>query len=357
MSKRAPRRWVLAAGGPGRRLIVGLAAVLMLAGIGRVAWLAFVPQTVSPAIELQIAPGASARDIAAGLEENGVVRSGRVLRLLARLSSADRDFHHGVHHFEGDITPLAVLAELTTPSRDTVRVTIPEGLRVAQAAHLLEEAGVLEADEYVKAACESDFLAVTGAPAESNCSEGYLFPDTYYLSPGMAAADIVRLQHRRLLAVLKDLGISDDGSVGFTGSSPAIADTLQLLTLASIIQKESYQTDEQPLVASVFHNRLERDMKLQADPTVIYGILASGRQWDGDIRRSDLREDTPYNSYVHRGLPPGPICSPGKGALSAALNPATSDFLFFVADGKGTHRFSRTVAEHQAAVRQYLAQR
>ncbi len=112
MSERAPRRWYQAAGGPGPRLIFGLAAVLLLAGISRVSWLAFVPQTVSPAIELQIAPGASARDIAAGLEENGVVRSGRVLRLLARLGSADRDFHHGVHRFEGEITPLAVLAEL-----------------------------------------------------------------------------------------------------------------------------------------------------------------------------------------------------------------------------------------------------
>ncbi|MFQ5352435.1 MAG: endolytic transglycosylase MltG [Candidatus Binatia bacterium] len=340
---------------------VGLLCALAAA---RAAFLLLAPLDIRPAVETEVARGTNTARIAEQLESSGVVRSARALVFLSRIKRNDRAIHLGRHRFEGRMTPAEVLEELLNPSRDTVRVTMPEGLNMLEMAVVLERAGLVSADDYLAAACDERFLREVGAAAEANCSEGYLCPDTYMLTPGMEARAIVRLQYRRFRQVLAELASSMDGAAiassldaseeDRTAGARAEEATLnEIVTLASIIEKESYLAEERPLIGSVFTNRLKRKMKLQADPTVIYGIVASGREWNGNITKRDLQENTRYNSYYHRGLPPGPICNPGRGALAAALHPAETDYLYFVARKDGSHEFSRSVRDHNRAVRKY----
>ncbi len=251
----------------------------------------------------------------------------------------------------------AILDELVSPPRLTRRITIQEGLTSAEAAQIFEKDGLCKAQEYIDAACDPEFAKLAGAAESAHCSEGFLFPDTYQLTPGMSAARIVGLQLARFREVVDELTTEPHWVEGTAGPEArprhvqlSPQQLRDLVTLASIVQKESSDLSEQPLISSVFHNRLQRGMKLQADPTIIYGLKLEGR-WHGNITRAHLREPTPYNTYVNYGLPPGPICNPGKSALDAALHPSQSDFLYFVARGDGGHRFSRTLAEHNRAVR------
>ena len=326
-------------------------------GAGVVAIRLLVPVRIEPIAIIDIAPGTSTGRVAQQLQERGLIRDDWAFVALARLSGRDREIRHGRHFFGGRMDAEAILAELVSPPRLTRRVTIQEGLTIAEAGKVLEKQGFCKAQDYVDAACAAEFLTLAGAGEHAHCSEGFLFPDTYQLTPGMSADRIVRLQLARFREVLGKLTTESDwveATAGPQARTRHIELTAQqrrdLVVLASIIQKEAYDRSEQPLVSSVFHNRMRRGMKLQADPTVIYGLMLEGR-WHGNITRAHLRESTPYNTYVHDGLPPGPICNPGASALDAALHPSTSDFLYFVAQGDGSHRFSRTLAEHNRAVR------
>jgi len=322
--------------------LVGV-AVFLSVGFGWLSFLATVPVSVQPAVSVEIARGQSAGEVAQQLQEKGIIRSARALLLMARMQGLDRAFRHGEHIFEGALTPEQVLREICTDPQPTVRVTIPEGLTWLEVGRLLEDQGIVSADAYYQAVCSPELLKKAGASPKANCAEGFLYPDTYNLTPNMSAVEIAHLQLQRFRTVIKELleELSFDPS--------AVADAM---VLASIIEKETSRGDERPLVSSVFHNRLRRGMRLQADPTVIYGLQAAGTPWDGTLLHKQLRKPGPYNTYTEVGLPPGPICNPGKAALHAALAPADSAYIYFVATGDGTHRFSQTLEQHNQAVAQ-----
>jgi UPF0755 protein len=327
-----------------------VAALTMLATLmaGRLSFLLSVPVGIYPPVTFEISAGESPAEVAARLEEAGVIRSARALLLMARFRGKDRLIRHGVHEFGGALSPTAVLMELIRPPRASRRVIIREGMSWADIGLQLERDGILDADEYARAVCEPSFLALSGAHQEANCAEGFLFPDTYSLVPGMSARALVRLQLRKFNEVIaelaRDTGLDRDG-------------LNRVLILASIIEKETSRASERELIASVFHNRLGRQMRLQADPTVIYGVLRSNQPWTGNLKREHLRLDGPYNTYRRQGLPAGPISNPGRGALEAALRPAKTDYLYFVARRDGRHHFSRTLAEHNRAVREHQLRR
>jgi len=350
-------------------LVATVLVALVAAGV-RLVYLITANVTVIPPVELDVRAGATAGEIAAELERRHVVLDARALVVLARLRGRDRDIRHGEHRFAGRIDAVDVLDELMRTPTATVRVTIPEGLTWREMGSLLEAAGIVSADDYAEAVCDPAFIAAAGAGDAANCAEGYLFPDTYALAPGMTAAAIAGIQLRRFQEVMEELLPATALSVPNALLSPAgvaAADYREVgddgparnalvrntVVLASIIEKETSKDEERSVISSVFHNRLLRGMLLQADPTVIYALIVSGAEWDGNLTRKHLREPLPYNTYVSAGLPPGPICNPGRESLRAALHPATTPYLYFVARGDGTHQFSKTLGEHNRAVAQH----
>jgi len=287
---------------------------------------------------IAIAPGEGFRSVAGRLQGAGVVRSGWLLSLWARANGLDRQVRPGDYRFERPLAPIDVLEVLRSPTAALHRVTIPEGSTVAQVAALFAAQGFGGVDAFVCAARDPKLLAELDLPATG--VEGYLFPDTYILSWTETPADIVRRMVSRFRDVAAEL-------------EPARQqrDLAQhaWVTLASIIEKETGAEKERALVAAVFHNRLRLQWPLQSDPTVIYGLPA----FDGDLSKAQLHQPTRYNTYTNTGLPPGPICNPGRAALAAALQPAPVDYLYFVARGDGTHQFSKTLEEHNRAVEKY----
>jgi len=330
--------------------LIALAAFSTVIGSWYFFFLANAPVAIHPPVSLEIAPGTTARETVAQLADKGVIRSERVMQLLVRMSGLDRQFRFGEHEFSGAMTPEKVIEELVRSPKPTVQVTIPEGLTLYEIAQLLADEDLVDPAAYRDAACDHELLAGLGIPAESNCAEGYLFPDTYNLTPGMSAEAIVQLQvdnFRKVMARLSDKARRAGGAE----AGPKLP-LHQTVVLASIIEKETRLPGERVLVSSVFHNRLERSMRLQADPTVIYGLQVAGNPWDGTVLHKRLREPGPYNTYTSEGLPPGPICNPSRQSLAAALEPKETDYLYFVATGDGAHRFSKTLADHNRAVAQ-----
>jgi UPF0755 protein len=314
-------------------------------------FLANAPVQIQPPVTIEIEAGTTARETVSALARHGVVRNERVMQFLVRMSGLDREIRFGEHVFKGAMTPERVIEELIRSPRPTRPITIAEGLTLYQVADLLDEAELADAAAYRRAACDHELLGTLGVPAESNCAEGYLFPDTYNLTPGMTAEAVVRLQIQRFRQVMAELSAEVRRAQQAEGDAQGpILKLHDTVVVASIIEKETALSDERPLVSSVFHNRLDRGMRLQADPTVIYGLQVTGTPWDGTQLHMRLREPSPYNTYTSDGLPPGPICNPGRESLAAALTPQATDFLYFVAKGDGSHRFSVTLAQHNQAV-------
>jgi UPF0755 protein len=220
------------------------------------------------------------------------------------------------------------------------RVTIPEGMTVKEIAHLLDEKGVVSVSDFLSAAQDKKLIKnLLGPDVES--FEGYLFPETYSYAGAPSAEDLIVIMVERFKAVYEPLS-EQRKRMDMTDN--------EILTLASIIEKETGAAFERPLISAVFQNRLKIGMKLDSDPTVIYGM---GENFNGNLRRKDLTEYTKYNTYVIKGLPPGPIANPGKDSILAVLNPADVSYLYFVSKGDGTHHFSKSFREHQNAVNKY----
>ena len=286
-----------------------------------------------------IAPGQGLRKIANGLQQEGLVGDALRFTILARLSGQDKLIKAGEYALAATMTPHEILDQMVAGRVHLYRLTIPEGFNLQQISAAVAVAGL---------ASEADFLATARDPQTAEALnipgktvEGYLFPDTYYFPRETNCTAIITTMVRRF-------------ETAFTPEWHQRAEALglsvhQVVTLASIIEKETGVPEERPLIASVFHNRLRKGMRLETDPTVIYGIT----DFDGNLTRKHLRTMTPYNTYRIKGLPPGPIASPGRAALEAALYPADTDYLFFVARRDGTHQFSNTLGEHQKAVRKY----
>jgi peptidoglycan lytic transglycosylase G len=287
----------------------------------------------------EIKAGATFTAVATDLAKLGVITSARDFKWLARLQKSTGSIKKGEYLFKGNVTPEGILETIVRGRVVQYRMTIPEGYNIYQVADVAEEAGLCTRDQFLKLVTDTELLKSLGIEAET--AEGYLFPETYYFPAGQKPTAIVR----SMIDTFKRNYSEDDAKraaeLGFTRH--------QVVTLASIIEKETGEPSERPTISAVFHTRLKTGMMLQTDPTVIYGI----KNFNGNITRRDLQTPTPYNTYTKYGLPPGPIANPGKKALQAALYPEDSPYIYFVAKGDGTHYFSKTVGEHNRAVRKY----
>lgn len=273
------------------------------------------------------------------LEEEGVVRDRRSFYLLARLRGLIPRIKAGEYEFHTRLTPGEVLRKMVQGDVLRYPVTIPEGLNLFEIGEVLERAQVCNLEIFLAKAKDFSFIRSLGLDLES--LEGFLFPDTYNFPRGFGEENAIRQMIQRFKSVY----------VTFAKRAEELGLTrYQVVTLASMIEKEASDDQERSLISAVFHNRLQRGMALQSDPTAIYGMSKSRRE---RITRQDLLRKTPYNTYLVNGLPKGPIANPGFKSLQAALYPAEVSYLFFVSKNDGTHHFSRTLGEHQRAVSRF----
>ena len=279
--------------------------------------------------------GASSARISEQLKQAGVIRDAWAFEALARLTGSASHLSSGYYRFDGATTIPEVVARMRRGDVMRFSVTIPEGLRTDEVLALLAKQTGVPLHAWQKA-----LAGLLPKPAW----EGHLLPETYdYEKPVDVRAMLARMIDAQK-QVLKATVASEPGS-----------DTAkQVLIIASIIEKETHLDKERPLIAAVIRNRLARGMPLQMDPTVIYGIWATEGSFSGNLHKADMERDTPWNTYTRRGLPPTPICNPGKASIEAAANPADVDYLYFVADGTGGHAFAATMAEHERNVQRWI---
>jgi len=297
----------------------------------------------APEVLFVVERGDSLGRIAAGLEAARLVRDARAVSWLARFRGLAGSLRAGEYRLSATLSPGEILEQIAAGRVATWEVAIPEGFTAAMIAQRLEEAGLADAEAFLAVARDPDFAAELSLPADG--LEGYLFPETYRLPRGQSPRAIARAMVEQFMRVWSELATAAEAR-GLT-MHPAV-------TLASIVEKETGAPEERPLIASVFSNRLARRMRLESDPTVIYGIP----DFDGNLRRRDLEDEgNPYNTYRIPALPPGPIASPGRAALAAVVEPAESDYLFFVSRNDGTHVFARSYAEHVRNVDHYQRRR
>ncbi len=309
------------------------------------AWWLFVP---TPAVQsgarvIEIASYQGAVAVAERLTEGGVIRSRLGFLLLTALRGTVRSLKAGEYEIPKDVNTIQVLRFLEEGKVRQHTVLFPEGGTVRELAQILEAEGLARAEEALRLSRDQHFLRTLGIEAPS--LEGYLFPDTYYLFKGLSVEEMLARMVQRLRVKVTDALLAQVKAQGLT--------LHQLLTLASIVEKEAVAPEEMPLISAVFWNRLKREMPLQADPTVQYA-LGKDRQ---ALTREDLQVDSSFNTYRFRGLPPGPIASPGETAILAVLNPAKVNHLYFVSRGDGHHFFSTTLEEHNSAVARYRVAR
>lgn len=301
----------------------------------------------SPEIPFTVAPGTPARAIAGKLEEEGLIRSGRAFRYLIRAKGASQKLRAGEFPLSAAMSAPELLDALVEGPVVLHQVTIPEGFTARQIAERLEQEGFGSAERYRELMFSPEFSRSLGVEIEEGqvaSLEGYLFATTYSFAKPTDEVTVLRKMVHTLHEHLPPDALE-------LGKKHGLQSLHRILTLASIVEKETGASTERPLIASVFLNRLKRGMRLETDPTVIYGM---GDAYKGNIRKGDLQAWTPYNTYKIQGLPPGPIASPGAGAINAVLHPAETNYLFFVAKGSaGEHYFSSTLGRHAHAVRYY----
>lgn len=295
-------------------------------------------QADAPAKIIEIPKGMGLARVTQLLHEAGVVDHPLLFKLAARLTARHHRLKAGEYSLSASLSYDAILDTLHRGRVLLHAVMLPEGFTLEQIVDRLAGAGLLDREEAMQLAHDQDYLHELGIKAQS--MEGFLFPDTYSFAKGLGARAILGRLFRRFMTAWRPL---------LPAAKKAGMTRLQAVTLASIIERETSLDGERPLVSAVYHNRLKRKMPLQADPTVIYGI----EDFDGNLTKADLREDNPYNTYTRAGLPPGPICSPGRASLAAAVNPAEAKYLYFVAKGDGSHQFSAAYRDHVNAVNRY----
>ena len=323
-----------------KRLVGCLGLVVLLTGAGAY-WMWRDLHTAMPlpagGAVVSVSPGEAFRSVCARLRSAGVVRNAWLLSVWARAQGLDRVVRSGDYRFDQSLAPVDVLARLRSPSAALHRVTIPEGSTLRQAAALLAAGGFGGLDQFLCLAQDPDFLVQLDLPASG--LEGYVFPDTYAFAWSAPPDEILRAMVSRF---------REQATALRTRRDAVRMSEEDMVVLGSLIEKEARAAQERTLVSAVFHNRLRIGMLLQSDPTAIYG-----REEGGAPTAADLTVDTPYNTYRYRGLPPGPICNPGRAALEAALAPAQVSYLYFVARNDGTHEFSTTLEDHNRAVARF----
>jgi UPF0755 protein len=283
--------------------------------------------------------GSGIKKLATELKRNGIIRSSWHFIIVSRLRGQAHRLKAGDYRFTDAMTTTDILRKVVNGDVDFQRFALPEGYSIYQAAELLQQQHFLARNAFLRACSDPQLLARLGIRTAS--VEGYLFPATYNLSQGETAEQLVAQMTAHFE---KNYSAIAHSAVGREISRH------EVVTLASMIEKEAVSPAEKPLISSVFHNRLRIGMPLQSDPTTIYGV----RTFCGTVTKADIKHPSPYNTYLNPGLPPGPIGNPGADALRAALHPAVTPYLYFVARQDGTHQFSRTLEEHNQAVQKYL---
>ncbi|MBU4344086.1 MAG: endolytic transglycosylase MltG [Proteobacteria bacterium] len=286
-----------------------------------------------------ILPGQNLSTTANYLNNTGIIKNPVKFRLLARIKGCDKKIKAGEYLFSSSMPPIQILKTMESGKVRLYKITIPEGYNLKQIASIIAKAKLGTEEDFLRAATDSSFVHKHGINAET--FEGYLFPDTYHFPKDITPEKIIEAMVERFRSIFNrkwekranDLNLSIH----------------QVITLASIIEKETGVSLERPFISSVFHNRLKKRMRLESDPTVIYGL----KNFDGNITRKHLAAQTPYNTYIIKGLPPGPIANPGIKAIEAALYPADTNFLYFVSKKDRTHKFSASIKDHDKAVRKY----
>lgn len=331
---------------PKKRSLLFVAGFLFLTGIFLL--FAFGYYLMSPAEKdgqdqlFLVRDGSTLREVAGELNRKGIIAGKSLFLLWARLMGHSTDIKAGEYMLNPGMPPIKILSILSKGAVIMHPVTIPEGYTKEQIGDLLEKRGLVGRKE---------FLALTGDPKSARRYgisgkglEGYLYPDTYQFVRGLPTMSVIDTMVRRFLEIAKP----------FRERMEQLDMAMEeVVILASIVEKETGLAEERPLIASVFLNRLKKNMRLESDPTVIYGL----EKFDGNLTREHLSRKTPYNTYVIRGLPPGPISNPGKEAIRAVLYPAESSYLYFVSKNDGSHYFSETLSEHNRAVDFYQRKR
>ncbi|MFT7471950.1 MAG: UPF0755 protein [Kiritimatiellia bacterium] len=290
-------------------------------------------------VKIEVMAGSSLSRVAMELNEAGYLPSPTLFKLWARIQGAENSIQTGEYELQAGITPAQLLDKIVRGESVQYRITLVEGWTFQQALDALWNA------ENIRSTLHDSSPAEIAQQMDLDYQnpEGLLYPDTYFYTKGTLDIELLLRANERLNTLLSDAWESRLGALPYTNPYEA-------LTMASIIEKESARNSERGLIAAVFVGRLDLGMRLQSDPTTIYGM---GDRYAGNIRRADLLEETPYNTYRIDGMPPTPIALSGEASIVAALNPAASDYLYFVARGDGSHQFSRSLEEHNAAVREY----
>lgn len=349
------------------RKILGLTLIAVLAFAGWLAWALLTPVEPLAKTFVMLRPGYSTHRIASELKSAGVIRSEKAFILW-------HDFHRrrslkaGEYLFEKPANIIDLQKRLRRGDVYFHTVVVPEGFTMFDIARAIEAAGLGSAEDFLKVA-QSDTALIADLAPSAPSLEGYLFPDTYEFSRMQTMQDMAAAMVRQFRQVAHQIGLiqGPEGAAMASPDSPHMGaefhggsrdpnespnDLERTVIMASIIEKETAVAEERALVASVYYNRLAKNIALDADPSIIYAELLAGT-YQGALHHDDMRFDSPYNTYKHTGLPPGPIGNPGKSALEAAIHPAQSDYYYFVADAAGHHRFARTIEDHNKNVDAY----
>jgi UPF0755 protein len=327
-----------------RALLIFLILIILVGGFaGWITYSIYTPYQgfAAPGVFVEIPKGASIRSISRLLADNGVVRSSIAFELLARRHSR-RKLEAGEYYFDHPDTALGVFETLASGRVFEISVTVPEGYNSFQIADLLETKGLVIRDAFLAGSRDPSPIhdLAPGAPSV----EGFLFPATYQFPRHVTAEQVIAAMTLHFREEWAKLIASNPPSGGRSVE--------QIVTLASLVESETPKADERPMVAGVFENRLRKRMLLDCDPTVVYA-LEKANAYKGALTTSDLRVNSPYNTYKFAGLPPGPIANPGEASLRAAIEPPAVEYLYFVADTEGGHFFARTLAEHNRNVARY----
>jgi UPF0755 protein len=326
-------------------IVIAVLVVLLIAGVAGYK-VASAPVTLAETVTVEIAQGSGSQTIAQELETAGVIKNATLFRYYVRSTGQADELKAGIYDFgPGELSYADIAAMLVAGGRaaNTQNITIPEGLTVEQTADLLAEQGVVDKQEFLDYAANGDF-SYDYIPAAGNYErlEGFLYPETYNIMVSWGAKEIIDMMLAQFDKVFTEEWRQRADELGYS--------IYEIVTMASIVEREALLDSERPLIAGVFYNRLDINMALQSCATVQY-ILGENKP---NLTYADISIDDPYNTYIYPGLPPGPIASPGAVSLEAALYPEESDYLYFVAKGDGSHHFSKTLEEHNAAKEEYL---
>ncbi|MFN7455348.1 MAG: endolytic transglycosylase MltG [Pseudobdellovibrionaceae bacterium] len=332
-----------------KKLVVALIFVVFVLSLGTVGWLwhslISSPMNENSVNEIvfEVKPGSSLTKVAYQLQESALIRNAQAFVVYAQLTGQTGSMKVGEYSLNQAMTPQQIINVIASGISIARKFTVSEGLNIYEIGKIFEEKGLLTQDDFLKIVRDPE--TVRNLLGESAISlEGFLFPETYQYTKYTKPREIIELMVANALEAFQEV-TAKDTLPGWTRN--------QIMTLASIIEKETGATFERPLISSVFHNRLNKKMKLQTDPTIIYGIFDETGKFEIKISREDIRRPTRFNTYVIDGLPPGPIANPGREAILAAVKPESSEYLFFVSQNDGTHIFSKSYQDHNKAVQRY----